>query len=104
MTSQDLTEIAEQARTWLQETWDPDRDLVAWRNLLADSGWGVPQWPKQWFGRDMNSAESAVVEQALASLDVVGVAKSGIRMLAAATLLEHGTDEQKKQFLQKLFS
>lgn len=104
MTSQNLTEIAEQARTWLQETWDPDRDLVAWRNLLADSGWGVPQWPKQWFGRDMNSAESAVVEQALASLDVVGVAKSGIRMLAAATLLEHGTDEQKNQFLRGILT
>jgi diaminopimelate dehydrogenase len=27
--------------------------LVAWRNKLADSGWGMPQWPREWHGRGL---------------------------------------------------
>jgi alkylation response protein AidB-like acyl-CoA dehydrogenase len=34
----------------------------------------------------------------------VGVAKSGVRLLAAATLLEHGTDLQKKKFLRRILT
>lgn len=104
MSSATLIEIAEQARSWLHENWDPDLDLVVWRNRLADAGWGVPDWPKKWFGKELSTAESSVVEQEFVALDVVGVAKTGIRMLAAATLLEHGTDEQKGQFLRGILT
>lgn len=27
---------------WLAETWDPERPLLEWRELLAASGWGCP--------------------------------------------------------------
>ena len=38
------------------------------------------------------------------NVGAVGVAKSGVRMLAAATLLEHGSDLQKKKFLRRILT
>ena len=35
-------EVRDEARTWLEECWDPERPLIEWRNLLADTGWGTP--------------------------------------------------------------
>ena len=37
-------------------------------------------------------------------IGAVGVAKTGIRRLAAATLLEHGTDAQKEKFLRRILT
>ena len=39
--------------TWLDDNWHDDRPLLEWRDLLADSGWGCPTWPTEWFGRGL---------------------------------------------------
>ena len=96
--------IRREVRDWLQANWNPDEDLVAWRNLLADSGWGMPVWPRQWHGRDLPPALAPVVDEEFARLDAVGVAKTGIRLLAAATLLEHGSDAHKARFLRRILT
>ena len=96
--------VRAQARTWLEANWDPNQSLVAWRNQLADSGWGMPTWPKQWYGRDLPVGLGTVVEEEFRRISAVGVAKAGIRMLAAATLLEHGTDLHKEEFLRRILT
>ena len=96
--------VRREVREWLEANWDPNEDLVAWRNLLADSGWGMPVWPQQWHGRDLPQALAPVVEEEFARLGVVGVAKTGIRLLAAATLLEHGSDAHKARFLRRILT
>ena len=88
-------------RGWLKENWDPNRGLVEWRNKLIDCGWGVPYWPKEWYGRELPMALEPVVEEEFRRVGAVGVAKTGIRRLAAATLLVHGTDQQKEKFLRR---
>ena len=102
----ELTEAAVRAevRAWLEANWNPDRGLVEWRNKLADSGWGVPPWPKEWYGRELPVALERVVEEELRRVGAVGVAKTGIRRLAAATLLAHGTDTQKQKFLRRILT
>jgi alkylation response protein AidB-like acyl-CoA dehydrogenase len=45
-----------------------------------------------------------VVEEEFANIGAVGVAKSGVRLLAAATLLEHGTDRQKEKYLRRILT
>jgi alkylation response protein AidB-like acyl-CoA dehydrogenase len=45
-----------------------------------------------------------VAEEEFAAAGAVGVARSGVRLLAAATLLEHGTDLQKKKFLRRILT
>jgi alkylation response protein AidB-like acyl-CoA dehydrogenase len=97
-------QVRSEVRDWLASHWDPETSLVGWRNKLADSGWGMPQWPVAWYGRGLPVGLARVVEEELAAVGAVGVAKSGVRLLAAATLLEHGSDPQKKKFLRHILT
>lgn len=96
--------VRKEVRAWLEENWDPNRGLVEWRNMLADSGWGMPHWPKEWYGRDLPVGLTPVVEEEFRRMEAVGVAKAGIRMLAAATILAHGTDMHKQKFLRRILT
>ena len=101
MTEHTEESIRAEARAWLETNWNPDLGLVEWRDRLIDSGWGVPSWPKAWYGRDLPAALEVVVEQEMRRIGALGVAKTGIRRLAAATLLTHGSDLQKAKFLRR---
>ena len=96
--------VRAEVRAWLEANWTVDAGLVEWRNTLIDSGWGVPTWPKDWHGRDLPVGLQAVVDEEFSRIGAVGVAKAGIRRLAAATLLAHGTAAQKEQFLRRSLS
>jgi alkylation response protein AidB-like acyl-CoA dehydrogenase len=98
------TDVRAEVRTWLAANWDPEMSLVAWRNKLVDSGWGMPQWPEAWYGRGLPLGFARAVEEEFARIGAVGVAKSGVRLLAAATLLEHGTERQKERFLCRILT
>src|SRR6202790_2440854 len=97
-------EVRAEVREWLAANWDPDMPLVEWRNKLADSGWGMPQWPKEWYGSGFPHALARVVEEEFGNVGAVRAASSGVRLLAAATLLEHGSDQQKKKFLRRILT
>ena len=96
--------VRDEVRAWLEANWNPDESLVAWRGKLADSGWGMPTWPTAWFGRDLEQALAPVVDEEFARIGAVGAAKTGIRILAGATLLEHGNDDQKNRFLRRILT
>ena len=96
--------VRAEARAWLEENWNPDQGLVEWRNKLADSGWGAPHWPKEWHGRDLPVGMVPVVDEEFDRIGAVGVAKMGIRTLAAATILTHGTDMHKGKFLRRILT
>jgi alkylation response protein AidB-like acyl-CoA dehydrogenase len=97
-------QVRAEVRTWLAAHWDPELSLVEWRNKLADSGWGMPQWPEAWYGRGLPVGLTRVVEEEFAAVGAVGVARSGVRLLVAATLLEHGSDLHKKKFLRRILT
>ena len=92
-------DIKKSAQTWLKTNWSADLSLLAWRTLLLESGWGVPSWPKEYFGLGMNPNQASQVEEVFAEIGAIGAAHSGVRMLAAATLLEHASDSQKRKYL-----
>ncbi|MBK6658131.1 MAG: acyl-CoA dehydrogenase family protein [Proteobacteria bacterium] len=104
MSTHDEAEVRAELRDWLRAHWDVNRSLVAWRNLLVDSGWGMPHWPRAWHGRDLPVALLPAVEEEFEAAQAVGVARIGIRLLAAATLLEHGTDAHKARFLRRILT
>src|SRR6478752_7645150 len=101
MTEPTEASVRAEVRAWLEANWNPDYGLVEWRNKLIDSGWGVPSWPKAWFGRELPMALEMVVEEEMQRIGAVSVAKTGIRRLAAATLLVHGTEAQKQKWLRR---
>jgi alkylation response protein AidB-like acyl-CoA dehydrogenase len=97
-------EVRDEVRTWLKANWDPNLPLLEWRNKLADSGWGMPHWPREWYGRGLPPGLVRVVEEEFAAVGAVGVLRGGIGRLAAATLLEHGTEFQKRKFLRRIIT
>ena len=98
------TEVLEEVRAWLEVNWDPNLGLVEWRNKLADSGWGMPAWPKEWYGRGLPDGMVSAIEEEFQKIGAIGVARAGIRMLAAATLLEHGSQMHKEKFLRRILT
>jgi alkylation response protein AidB-like acyl-CoA dehydrogenase len=99
-----LDEIRSDVRAWLSDNWDPNLSLVEWRTKLVDTGWGMPDWPEEYFGKDLPPAAVSAINQEFAEIGALGVMKSGPRMLAAVTLLAHGNDEQKKRFLRRILT
>ena len=96
--------VRSEVRAWLNAHWQPNAGLVAWRGKLVESGWGAPDWPPEWHGRGLSPVLTQVADQEFARVGAVGVATGGIRLLAAATLLEHGSDAQKAEFLRRILT
>jgi alkylation response protein AidB-like acyl-CoA dehydrogenase len=104
MSQYDADTVRKDVRQWLEANWDTSLGLVEWRNKLIDSGWGEPHWPKQWYGRELPVGLVPVVDEEMDRIGAVGVARMGIRSLAAATILAHGTDLHKQKFLRRILT
>jgi alkylation response protein AidB-like acyl-CoA dehydrogenase len=91
--------VAAEARSWLRETWDPDLTVRQWWTKLAESGWGCPTWPIEWFGRGLSTDEGRAVHEVFLELDVLAPPSGSGIQLAGPTLLTHANDEVKNRHL-----
>jgi len=73
----DETTVRAEVRAWLAAHWQIDRSLVEWRQLLVDSGWGMPHWPSEWHGRGLPMALLPAIEAEFEAIGAVGVARAG---------------------------
>lgn len=89
-------------RTWLKEAWDPALTVREWWARLAESGWGMPHWPKQWFGRSLPEREAAAVREEMAAAGVLGPPSGAGPLMAAPVLFAQGTEEQRRRWLPAL--
>jgi alkylation response protein AidB-like acyl-CoA dehydrogenase len=92
--------VRAEVAAWLAEHWDPERPLVEWRALLADSGWGCPTWPTDRYGRGLEPGAAAVVAAEFARVGAVGPAAGSGMTLAAPTIVRHGSDELARRLLR----
>ena len=97
-------QVRNEVRAWLEENWSPNLDLVEWRLKLADSGWGMANWPAEWYGRDLPVSLVPAIDEEFNRIGALTIPKSGIRMLAAATILNHGSDMHKEKFLKRIIT
>ncbi len=97
-------EVRREVRAWLEQNWDPELSLREWRTRLADSGWGCPTWPLEWFGRGLPVALGDLVAEEFDRNGAVGPPAGGGMGLAAPTILEHGSDELKRRLLRPLLT
>ena len=100
-------------RTWLQENlpegWGtPDfvqtreerkEFLAAWTNKLFDGGWICASWPKEYGGKGLSLMESVVLNEEFARAEAPLRADFFGDTLVGPTILQWGTEEQKKQFI-----
>ncbi len=97
-------QIERAVNAWLDEHWDPDLSLAEWRTRLVDGGWATPGWPGEYFGRDFDQAQAAVVSRVFRDRGIVPVAQTGPRRLAAETILAMGNDDQKRRYLRPILT
>ena len=93
-------EVRAEARAWFEATWDPERPLAEWRDLLVDSGWGCPGWPPDRYGQGLPPDLARVATDELRAAGAVGPAVGVAMSLAAPTLLEHGALELQRLLLR----
>jgi len=93
--------VRAEVRGWIDDHWDPELSLRAWRDRLADSGWGCPTWPSQWCGRGLSSALGRVVADEMSRAVVPGPPDGVGMMLVAPILIDHGGDELKGRFIRR---
>jgi len=94
--------VRAEVRTWIEATWDPERPLIEWRRQLADSGWAVPSWPVDCYGRGLPAEADAIVAEELTRAGAVGVPVGVGIGLAAPTILSHGSPELKARLLHRI--
>jgi acyl-CoA dehydrogenase len=74
----------------------------AWMERMAERGWTVPDWPKDYGGGGLSAAETKILRQEMARIGARNPLMSfGISMLGPA-LLKYGSEAQKKRFLPEI--
>jgi alkylation response protein AidB-like acyl-CoA dehydrogenase len=69
--------------------------LKRWRAALVDKGWIAPAWPKEYGGANLSTMEQFILNEEVAERGAPMVRVPDV----GSTIMVHGTDEQKKEFL-----
>ncbi|TMK42100.1 MAG: acyl-CoA dehydrogenase [Actinobacteria bacterium] len=103
----------DELRGWLDEHHpgaEPEGDEAgfefrrSWQKTLHQAGWAGVSWPKEYGGRGASLIEQAIYNEevtrakAPAAVNVLGLAMGG------PTVIAHGSEEQRKRYLEPILS
>ena len=77
-------------------------DIDAWRQRLAEQGWGTPTWPQEYGGAGLSHPDAKVLAEEIAQAGAFNPIPMMTGMgatMVGPTLLEYGTDDQKQRHL-----
>lgn len=112
----DLKLFRAQTRAWLEENCPPgargpgqipfgsskitlDSDTRLWLDRMASRGWTVPTWPRAYGGAELSNAEYRILIEELTRIGArTPLTGRGVNYIGP-TILELGTEEQKKRWL-----
>ncbi|WP_419841702.1 acyl-CoA dehydrogenase family protein [Candidatus Poriferisodalis sp.] len=98
-----VDELRAELDAWLADHWDPDLRVRDWWQALAEAGLSNPTLVEP-FGRGWGRSETRVLVEAMRAAGAIG-APAGLGMLLAApTILEHGTPEQVARFVPAILN
>ncbi len=92
--------------------WEHDRvsedashreDATKWTEALAEQGWVAPHWPQEYGGAGLSPMEQFIFKMEMAESGAPGVGGQGVSQLGP-TIIVHGTEEQKAEYLPKILS
>jgi acyl-CoA dehydrogenase len=88
---------------WGGRNWTFQSDAQRrWLEVMAERGWTVPDWPRDYGGGGLSAAEALVLKEEMQRIGARPPLTSfGISMLGPA-LLKFGTEEQKKHYLPQI--
>jgi alkylation response protein AidB-like acyl-CoA dehydrogenase len=80
-------------------------DFMSWMVAIGKTGYAAPLWPKEYGGLSGEVWMQQIVREELAQwrLPTFGINLLGVG-LAGPTIIEHGTEEQKKRYLPKILT
>lgn len=78
-------------------------DVRAWQRELAERGWLVPHWPREWGGTGWSPAQRAVFQEELALAHAPESDGLTFEMIGPL-LIRYGSDAQKRHFLPRMTS
>ncbi len=93
-------EVAEESRRSRSSHVSKER-LLQWQKKLAERGWLVPNWPKEYGGTGWNSTQKFIFEMEMARADSPYLSSFSLKMVAPV-LMKYGSDAQKRRFLPKI--
>ncbi|MEE8336639.1 MAG: acyl-CoA dehydrogenase family protein, partial [Dehalococcoidia bacterium] len=81
-----------------QQSGERAKALQQWRDKLVEKRWIAPAWPKEYGGGELTTMEQFILNETFAETRSprLGVPDVG------STIMVHGTDEQKAEFLPKM--
>ncbi|MBN1380991.1 MAG: acyl-CoA dehydrogenase family protein [Deltaproteobacteria bacterium] len=80
----------------------PYPDSKPWLDMMAERGWTIPFWPKEYGGGGLSKEETKVLNEELARLELPPpLTGFGITMIGP-TILQYGTEEQKKLYIPQI--
>jgi alkylation response protein AidB-like acyl-CoA dehydrogenase len=115
----DLETFREETRRWLEENCPEGArgsgpisigsrslnlggDVAVWLERMAEKGWTVPTWPKEYGGAELDRDQYRVLIEELTRIGArPPLSGRGVNYIGP-TLLEYGTDEQKARWLPQI--
>ncbi len=84
---------------------DPERreGAMAWVRALSEKGWVAPHWPTEYGGAGLGVIESAIFTEEMARAGAASIGGVGVNLLGP-TLIQHGTEDQRKEHLPRIVS
>jgi alkylation response protein AidB-like acyl-CoA dehydrogenase len=108
-------QFRDEVRGWLEENHpgpEPEGeglDAVVtfrreWQRKLHDAGWAGISWPEEFGGRGATLIEQAIFSQEMARADAPPPANILGLAMGGPVVIAHGTEEQKKRYLEPILS
>ena len=114
----ELDAFRAEARAWLAENFPPSLkvdpnapgdilagadkptpDSKAWKQRMADKGWGTATWPKTYGGGGLSGAQARVLAEEMAAIGATNPMLGMGTSMLGPTLLEYGAEEQKQRHI-----
>ncbi len=86
--------LRDEVRAWLDAHWDPELPVEEWWRVVARAGWTAPHLPPEHGGRGLLRNASNTVRAAFAEFGALRPPGGLGLLMAAPTILTHGTPEQ----------
>jgi alkylation response protein AidB-like acyl-CoA dehydrogenase len=87
---------------WLSENWDPDLRVAQWWERLGLAGWSAPALPADAYGRGLSRTDALRVQERIAAFGALGAPAGLGLLLAAPTIVTHGTREQIDRYVRDI--
>jgi alkylation response protein AidB-like acyl-CoA dehydrogenase len=99
-----VEDVRAEVKAWLEENWNPDLTVAEWWDILARSGYAAPSFPEDAWGKGFSRDLVLAVNETITENGAIGPPAGLGYLLAAPTIVAHGSERQKKEDLLRILN